>query len=411
MELVGPLGSAFNAAGHRLFLVGGVVRDLALGAHGAGDDIDLTTDAEPSAIKDLVRPTATAVWAQGERFGTIGAEIAGRALEITTHRVEAYDHSSRNPVVRYGTDVADDLTRRDFTINAMAIEVPNGELIDPFDGQSDLATRQLVTPLSPEESFSDDPLRMLRAARFIPRFDLTPDHALVAAARDLAERLRIVSVERVHDEFERLLAISDPTPGLDFLTETGLHTEIIPAYTGQAEAWDRASARLMVPASPLVRRAALLEPLGLADAEASLVRLRYPKAAMRATLSILGVVPVARSPIGTRAVDPAVVRRVVADVGVGLVDDAVALARLASVRGLSTAEPFAARLEELRATEDLTELGSPLSGAAIIDLLGVEPGPVVGEASRVLAEQRIEQGPLDEATASALLRSWWASRA
>ena len=228
VALVEPLAQRFVDAGHRLYLVGGIVRDQWLD-HDLSDssDIDLTTDAEPAAIKDLVSDLADALWTQGERFGTIGLRFQGRAIEITTHRAESYTSDSRKPVVTFGDDIAVDLSRRDFTVNAMAIEVPSGELVDPWHGATDLEAQLLRTPLEPEISFSDDPLRMLRAARFASRFDLEPSDELTAAAVDLCERLRIVAIERIGDELERLFGLPDPKRGLRFLVETGLANELL----------------------------------------------------------------------------------------------------------------------------------------------------------------------------------------
>ena len=199
LDEVAPLASAFAAAGHRLYVVGGTVRDLLLGdaSFTTADDIDLTTSARPDEIKACLNGVAEAVWTQGERFGTIGARIGDRVYEITTFRAESYTDDSRKPHVVYADDVETDLARRDFTVNAMALEVTSTApvLVDPHDGAIDLATKVLRTPLSPEESFSDDPLRMLRAARFITRLDLVPTDDLVAAVRDMAPRLAIVSAE------------------------------------------------------------------------------------------------------------------------------------------------------------------------------------------------------------------------
>ena len=194
-----PLAARFREAGHRLFLVGGTVRDLLVGSADANTDFstidfDATTTATPEDIKRIVSPIADALWTQGERFGTIGLKIGDRTYEITTHRAEAYSPDSRKPEVQFATDIDVDLSRRDFTINAMALEITSATptLVDPFGGAADLMTGVLRTPLSPEESFSDDPLRMLRAARFISQLDVTPEPALVEAVIAMADRLTIV---------------------------------------------------------------------------------------------------------------------------------------------------------------------------------------------------------------------------
>ena len=208
------------------------MRDLLLGdvdLDGEAEvDIDLTTDALPKDTKRLVSGWADAVWTQGERFGTIGCQKDGRRFEITTHRAEVYVPDSRKPDVVYSDAIEADLSRRDFTINAMALALPDPELIDPFGGAADLAAGVLRTPLSPQESFSDDPLRMMRAARFIAKYGLDPDPALVAAVDEMRDRLEIVSAERVRDELDKLLVVDDPAPGLWFLVDTRLVDEFLP---------------------------------------------------------------------------------------------------------------------------------------------------------------------------------------
>jgi len=226
------LAERFAADGKRIYLVGGIVRDLLLGdvdLHGDAEvDIDLTTDARPKDTKRLVSGWADAVWTQGERFGTIGCEKDGRRFEITTHRAEVYEPDSRKPDVVYADAIEADLSRRDFTINAMALALPEPELIDPFGGAADLAAKVLRTPLDPHESFSDDPLRMMRAARFVAKYGVEPDPALVAAVGEMRDRLEIVSAERIRDELDKLLVVEDPSPGLWFLVDTGLVDEFLP---------------------------------------------------------------------------------------------------------------------------------------------------------------------------------------
>jgi len=218
-----PLASRFNEAGRQLYLVGGIVRDLLAGCPIDRPDIDLTTDARPEETKRLLSGWADAMWTQGERFGTIGAKHGGRAFEITTHRAEAYVPDSRKPHVVYSDAIEIDLSRRDFTINAMALTLPEPELVDPFDGRTDLLVeRRLRTPLEAETSFSDDPLRMMRAARFIAGYGLAPEPALVRAVEQLAPRLEIVSAERIRDELDKLLVVDDPSEGLWFLHDTSL---------------------------------------------------------------------------------------------------------------------------------------------------------------------------------------------
>ena len=229
---VAPLARRFADGGFRLYLVGGSVRDLLSGddIDPAAFDFDLTTDARPDDIKRVLKGWGEAIWTQGERFGTIGARREGRTYEITTHRAEAYNDDSRKPVVEFSDRVEADLSRRDFTINAMALEVTSESpvLVDPFGGAADLIARTLRTPLAPEVSFSDDPLRMLRAARFIARLNATPVPELVAAVKEMRGRLSIVSAERIRDEFDKLLTLPQPTAGLWFAIDTGLADEFIP---------------------------------------------------------------------------------------------------------------------------------------------------------------------------------------
>jgi poly(A) polymerase len=414
----------FRRSGFRIFLVGGVVRDLVLardrGGPLEGGDIDLTTDARPADIKELLRPLAEVIWDQGERFGTIGARVQGRILEVTTHRAESYDPKSRKPVVSFGDHISDDLARRDFTINAAAIELPGGEFHDPHGGIGDLRERVLRTPLSPEVSFTDDPLRMLRAARFIPRFDLTPSEDLIAAATDLAGRLDIVSVERIADEMERLLAVAAPRAGFEFLVRTGLLPHVVPGLGSVDVAVALASVTAPAPddrsgrADPsrlvLVRRAGLLWPVR--DRAAALLgRLRYSRAETTRTVQLLEAVDEAVGPSGTEApmTVPAVRRLAVRTGPEGL----LAVANLsANLAGIGQADPervvrLIDLIGELSRTEDLADLTGPLSGAEVMDLLGLEPGPDVGRALTMLRELRIERGPLtaDEARRE-LLGRW-----
>ncbi|MDQ1445458.1 MAG: poly(A) polymerase, partial [Acidimicrobiaceae bacterium] len=228
------IGKRFEAAGRRLYLVGGVVRDVLLGVPRDGKDLDFTTDARPDEIEALVRGWADAVWTQGKRFGTIGCRKGDVQLEITTHRAEVYTPDSRKPTVAFADAIEADLSRRDFTVNAMALRLPDTELIDPFGGVADLAARRLRTPLAPEESFSDDPLRMLRAARFVAGYALEPDAALVDAVKAMHGRLEIVSRERIRDELDKLMVVERPGAGLWFVVRTGLADEFLPELPGLA---------------------------------------------------------------------------------------------------------------------------------------------------------------------------------
>ena len=229
------LARRFAAAGHLLYLVGGSVRDALLGNLKDEADLDLTTNARPDAILELVRPWAEHVWLQGQAYGTIGAAQGPMKVEITTFRAEVYRPDSRKPEVSFSDSLDTDLSRRDFTVNAMALALPEPQLIDPYGGVDDLLLhKRLRTPLAPETSFLDDPLRMMRAARFIAGLGLEPDPALVAAATDLAGRLEVVSAERIRDELSKLLVVDDPSAGLWFLVRTGLADEFMPELPGLA---------------------------------------------------------------------------------------------------------------------------------------------------------------------------------
>ena len=235
VEATEEVARRFAAAGRTLYLVGGSVRDaLFPGPAGTAEphDLDLTTDALPAEIERLVRGWADDVWTQGERFGTIGCRKGAQVYEITTHRAEVYVPESRKPEVTFGDDIVVDLSRRDFTINALALRLPDMELIDPFDGLGDLAAGRLRTPLDPEISFGDDPLRMLRAARFAARFSLEPDPALTAAVERMHGRLSIVSAERIRDELDKIVMVDVPSEALWFVVRTGLAGEFLPELPG-----------------------------------------------------------------------------------------------------------------------------------------------------------------------------------
>ena len=398
---VAPLAERFTLAGHELYLVGGVVRDMELGRHVEGADLDCTTDARPEQTLALLEGLATAIWRQGERFGTIGAKVAGYDFEVTTFRADAYDPTSRKPVVTFGDSIRDDLARRDFTVNAMALRLPDLVLIDPFLGKADLGAGVLRTPLAPEISFSDDPLRMLRAARFAAGYGLRPTSELTSAARQMADRLGIVSVERVWQELSKLLRLPDPSAGLDLLVETGLSSFVVAELAG---AGPPGLARVAAaPPDPVLRLVALLQ-----TEERVRLRLR----ALRASSAELDR--------GTRLArwwerlpavwptDPDAASRAERELLVGagpVADDLLEL--LAAVGEQSSAE----RLGERAAAEpDLVDLHPPLDGDAVMARLGLDPGPEVGAALAALREARLAGGPLDEATAFEVLDGWFARR-
>ncbi len=399
------LARLFAAAGHRLYLVGGVVREAVAGRFLDGADLDCTTDARPPEVRRIVAGVATSVWTQGERFGTIGCVVDGQAFEITTHRAERYDPHSRKPAVTFGEDVEQDLARRDFTVNAMAVDTAGGGLLDPHGGRQDLAARRLRTPLDPAISFGDDPLRMLRAARFIASHGLVPDAAVVDAVREMGERLEIVAVERVRDELEKLLLLNDPSDGFGFLYRTGLIERVLadiahhdPADTGRVAA--------AVAAEPAPRWASLFVRHPAETAAACLRVLRGSAALVSAAAGLLE----ARIALAAADSSSPEVRRLVYRCPVP-VDEALAFSRAVAtaldepVAGLDS---FAVTLAELRRTENVDRPELPLSGDEVMTALDLPPGPEVGGALAFLRELTFENGPLGKVEATEALRRWQA---
>ncbi len=407
---VAPLTAAFASAGYRLYLVGGLVRDDLLGRVRDDVDYDLTTDARPEPIKTLVDPFADAVWTTGERFGTIACRIDGVVYEITTHRADAYDESSRKPIVEFGDNVHDDLARRDFTVNAMAIDLADGALVDPFGGAADLEAGRLRTPLDPEISFSDDPLRMLRAARFIATLGLEPDLKLLDAVGAMRERMAIVSVERVRDELQKMLLLPDPRPGFRFLSSTGLLVDVLPAIAAQGLDADRLAERTVAVApEPVDRWAALLLDAPPAEREGELQRLKPSGELARSVAWLTDAEPWLQP--GTAPTSAEVLRRSAAAAPEGL-DLEARLAFVAALRaGTDTTDLAAAKaeLERLREAEpDLDKPMAPLSGVEVAALLDIEFGPLIGRAHAALLEHRFAHGPLQRDEAIDVLRRWWA---
>ena len=394
------LAQWFAARGHRIFLVGGVVRDAMLGLPlDNAFDLDFTTDAQPPAVKSILEGWADTLWAQGERFGTVGARRGDRRIEITTHRTERYQPGSRKPEVAFADVVEADLSRRDFTVNAMAVELPDGDLVDPFGGAADLADRRLRTPLDPAATFSDDPLRMLRAARFLAQFELSIDRPLVAAMSAMADRLGIVAGERIRDELDRLLALPDPTSGFALLFETGLAERVLgPVGDGVA-----AVARLgRVGDDPTVRLAVLLAEAGTpADVRAALAERRATTATGRAVFAVLTA---ARRAIEQPPRTLPELRRWVVDAR-GLVAQSVEVAS-----ALGDAGALAADVRSL--TEAEPDLCGPpvIDGGEVMALLGLDPGPDVGTAVEELRRHRLDTGPLTAEQARVHLLEWQRSQ-
>jgi poly(A) polymerase len=455
LEEVRPLADAFSAAGHRLYLVGGIVRDHFLGRErDGGGDVDLTTDARPEQIRTLVAPLADAVWEQGARFGTIGCRIDGRPYEITTHRAEAYTTESRKPQVTFSDSVTDDLARRDFTVNAMALEVTADapRLVDPHGGAADLAAGVLRTPLPPEESFSDDPLRMMRAARFLAGYGLTPTDELVAAVQAMATRLEIVSAERIRDELDKLIVVDDPAAGLWFLNDTGLAEQFLPELPAMRLEMDPIHRHKDVLAhtiavvgnvrarddegrpNRITRLAALFhdvgkpktrsfdkgkgvsfhhhEVVGARMARERMQALKYSKEDVEAVTQLVFLH--LRFHTYRLGWTDAAVRRFVRDAG-PLLGELVELTRCdCTTRNQRKARTLAARMDELEeriavleAEEELRAIRPDLDGQAVMARLGVPPGRVVGQALAFLLELRLEEGPLGEEEAGRRLDAWW----
>jgi poly(A) polymerase len=415
IERARSLTDRFAAEGYRLYFVGGVVRDHLLARTRSEQDLDCTTDARPPQIKALIADIADAVWTQGERFGTIGCTVDGQIYEITTHRAESYDAASRKPTVSFGDDIADDLARRDFTVNAMAVDLLDRRLVDPFGGRDDLTAGVMRTPLDPEVSFSEDPLRMLRAARFHAGYGLEPRPEISAAITALLDRIAIVSVERVRDELQKLLLLDDPSPGLRMLAETGLLPRVVPSlgHLSPAEAEARGVETASVARDAAARWAALLAPDGIEVAD--LVARRFSGALTRDVVWFSSARRWVVEP-ASRAAEPARIRRDAALVPSDrllpeLLDWVEALR---PVHGFDTDDVEAYRRAHaalLAAEPDLADPAPMLSGEEVCAVLGIEPGPDVGVAMKWLREMRLDEGPIDPAVAVERLVAWWPDRA
>ncbi len=441
------LAGRFTAAGRRLYLVGGSVRDALLGkVRTDEDDLDLTTDARPEEIQRLVDGWAEHVWLQGRAFGTIGCSRGGLNLEITTFRAEVYHPDSRKPDVVFADDLETDLSRRDFTVNAMALALGDDDptLVDPFNGFEDLLVhRRLKTPLDPEVSFLDDPLRMLRAARFIAAHGLEPEPGLTAAITELKGRLEIVSAERIADELSKLLVVPDPSPGLWLLVETGLAGEFLPELPALALEQDPIHRHKDVLAHTIavvaktrpelvVRLAALLHDVGkpktrsfgpegvsfhLHDVVGArmtaerLRALRFPNHVIDAVTELVALH--LRFHTYKMGWTDRAVRRYVRDAG-SYLDQLNELVRCdCTTRNQSKAKALSKRMDdlerriqELRAQEELDSIRPPLDGNQVMAILGIGPGRAVGEALAMLLEARLDEGPISEEDATRRLLEW-----
>jgi poly(A) polymerase len=445
LRATAELAERFVDAGHTLYVVGGSVRDALFPTAAASDpDIDLTTDARPGEIERLVHGWADDVWTQGARFGTIGCRRAGQLYEITTHRAEVYVPDSRKPEVTFGDDIELDLSRRDFTINALALRLPDMELVDPFDGLGDLAAGRLRTPLDPALSFGDDPLRMLRVARFIARFSLKPEPALESAVEAMHDRLSIVSRERIRDELDRIVLLDVPSEALWFVVRTGLAADFLPELPAMALEQDPIHRHKDVLAhtlavvdktSPdrLLRLAALFHDVGKprtrSIAEGGVSFHHHEVVGARMTRTRMEALRYSAEDVDTvvRLVElhlrfhtyrlgwtDRAVRRYVRDAGEHL-ERLNELTRCdCTTRNAGKARALARRMDELEARitelgeqEELSRLRPDLTGHQVMELLGVGPGPVVGRALAFLMELRLDEGPLGEEEAGRRLEAWW----
>jgi poly(A) polymerase len=444
------LGRRFGAAGHELHLVGGSVRDALLGR--LGDDLDFCTDARPERTLALVKGWADAIWETGREFGTIGIQKDGLRLEITTFRAEAYDGVTRNPVVAYGDNLLDDLRRRDFTINAMAVSLPGHVFADPFGGLEDLAAGLIRTPDSPARSFGDDPLRMLRAARFAAKLRFAVDKSVIAAMTDMAADLDRITAERIRDEFTKLLCGLDPIAGLRLLVDTGLADRFIPELSGlkleideHAQHKDVYEHTLIVVANAIrlegdtgpdfvLRMAALMHDVGKPATKAvgrdgrvsfhhhevvgarltrqRMKAMKYPKDITNDVVELVAL-HLRFYGYGRGEWTDSAVRRYVTDAGELLSrlhkltrSDCTTRNRRKAAALSADYDALEERIARIAAEEDLARVRPDLDGNAIMELLGVPPGPVVGQAWRFLKELRLDRGPLDRDEAEAELLRW-----
>ncbi|PSK95504.1 poly(A) polymerase [Murinocardiopsis flavida] len=446
------LGGRFATAGHELAIVGGPVRDALLGRE--VHDLDLTTDAVPQRILELVDGWADAVWTVGIDFGTVGLRKGGLQVEITTYRSEAYQPKSRKPEVSYGDSLYGDLARRDFTVNAMAARLPEQGIVDPFGGLADLAAGVLRTPGRPEDSFSDDPLRIMRAVRFAAQLGFTLAPEVKEAAAGMADRLAIVSAERVRDELVKLMLSPDPRTGIELMVELGIAAHVLPeiprmrleidehhrhkdvyehSLTVLDQAIDLERQRGMEP-DLVLRLAALLhdvgkpktrafedggrvtfhhhEVVGASMSKSRLGALRFPKDVV-ADVGTLVSLHLRFHGYGKGEWTDSAVRRYARDAGHLLQRLHVLTRADCTTRNRRKAAALARsyddierRIDTLAEEEELNKIRPDLDGNEIQRILGIGPGPLVGKAYRFLLELRLENGPMEKEAVAAELRLW-----
>ncbi len=454
--VIDDLGRLFNDAGHELALVGGPVRDAMLGR--AHHDLDFATSARPEQTERLLKGWGDALWDMGRAFGTIGCRKGEWVVEVTTYRSEVYDPTSRKPTVDFGDTLDGDLGRRDFTVNAMAVKVPGRELEDPFGGVVDLAHRVLRTPGRPEDSFSDDPLRMMRAARFAAQLGFTVDPAVVAAMTAMAERIDIISAERVRDELVKLVCAPYPRLGLSLLVETGLAARVLPELPALALERDEHHRHKDVYEHTLTvleqaidledrlggepdfvsRFAALMHDVGkprtrrfVDDGTVTfhhhdVVGAKLTRKRMKAlkfsndeieAVSRLVELHLRFHGYGSGEWTDSAVRRYVRDAGDQLARLHVLTRADCTTRNQRKADRLRRsydgleeRIARLSEEEELGSIRPDLDGNQIMEILGIAPGREVGQAYHHLLELRMDRGPMEEDDARAALLAWWASR-
>ncbi|MFC7718106.1 CCA tRNA nucleotidyltransferase [Nonomuraea recticatena] len=444
------LGELFAARGHELALVGGSVRDILLGR--IGNDLDLTTEARPERVLELVRDWADSVWTIGIDFGTVGVRKGGWLLEITTYRSESYDPKSRKPEVMYGETLEADLERRDFAVNAMAVRLPTHEFVDPYGGMRDLAAGLLRTPGTPEQSFDDDPLRMLRAARFASQLGFTVAPEAIAAMTAMAERIEIVSAERIRDELDKLICGAHPREGLRLLVDTGLAAHVLPelpklrleidehhrhkdVYEHTLIVLEQAIAQ-EEDGKPdrILRWASLMhdvgkpktrrheeggrvsfhhhEVVGAQMTKKRMSELKFPKDVV-SDVARLVELHLRFHGYGTGEWTDSAVRRYVRDAG-PLLDRLHKLTRAdcttrnkRKAQALSrTYDQLEERISKLADEEELAKIRPELDGNEIQRILGVGPGPVIGKAYKFLLELRLDKGLIGKDAATEALLAW-----
>lgn len=455
---VATLADAFDAAGYELSLVGGPVRDAFLGR--STNDLDFTTDATPDQILAVVKPIAEAHWDIGRAFGTIGALVHGHTVEITTYRADVYDGNSRKPEVAFGTSLVDDLERRDFTVNALALRLPRLELVDPSGGVDDLIAGVLRTPAEPEISFGDDPLRMMRAARFASQLGFEVEPGTLAAMSSLAFEIDRISAERVRDELSKLLITTAPRRGIRLLVDSGIAARVLPevpalmleidehhhhkdvyehSLTVLEQAIDYEVSRGNLDSPDLVvRLAALLHDIGkpatrrlepggavsfhhhdMVGAKLARKRLRALRFDNDTINAVSRLIELHLRFFGyTDATwSDSAVRRYVRDAGDQLerlhiltrADVTTRNRRKADRLGFAY-DDLEERIAQLAEEEEIAAVRPELDGQQIMAALGVRPGPVVGEAYKFLLDLRLDEGPIGSDAARERLLAWWAAR-